>query len=595
MKADAATPTAHLVKQGVRFARDFAAFANGDGVRGAALAGLAAAFEGVGLMLLVPLLSIVTSSNDDSGWIRQTVVRLLDGVGAETRTARLSLLLAIFVTLVVVRAVVVARRDLMLARLQTGFIEQIRVRVARSLAMAPWQIVSRLQHARVTHLMSGDIQRIASVTNFFVQFLAMLVVILFQIGVALLLAPALSAIALALIAIGAVGGFLALARAREFGAQLTRMGIALMHETTQFLGGLKLAAGQNRQTDFIDEFERSVAALKQQQIAFIRQQMSVRFLASVITGLVGALVAFVGLIVLHTPAAVLIAMLLLFARLSGPVMQVSQAVQQFAHALPAFEEVCQLEQELSATQVLRPCHGAGLIGQGAIVFRDVNFHYQQTKPSEPGAVTGLDLTIAPGSFVGVTGPTGAGKTTFADLLVGLLEPQSGEIAIGGTPLRGPAAVMWREHVSYVAQDPYLFRDTIRRNLLWARPQASERELWDALAIAGADRQVRRLESGLDTMLGERGGLISGGERQRLCLARAVLRQPWLYVLDEATSAIDVAGEREILERLARLDPRPTIVMIAHRNESLALCDRILRFQSGTCVTDALAAPDLAAT
>ena len=135
-------------------------------------------------------------------------------------------------------------------------------------------------------------------------------------------------------------------------------------------------------------------------------------------------------------------------------------------------------------------------------------------------MVGLSLAIEPGTFVGVTGPTGAGKTTFADLLVGLIEPQSGAVSVGGTWLRGAAAVSWRDHISYVAQDPYLFRDTIRRNLLWARPQASEDDLWDALTIAGADALVRRMEAGLDTVLGERGGLISGGERQRLCLARA---------------------------------------------------------------------------
>jgi ABC-type uncharacterized transport system YnjBCD ATPase subunit len=136
--------------------------------------------------------------------------------------------------------------------------------------------------------------------------------------------------------------------------------------------------------------------------------------------------------------------------------------------------------------------------------------------------------------LGVSGPTGAGKTTFADLLIGLMEPDAGEITVGGTPLRGTTAVTWRDHVSYVVQDPYLYRDTIRRNLLWANPQATDAEIWNALAVACADEFVLSLKSGLETVLGERGTLISGGERQRLCLARAVLRRPWLFVLDEAT-------------------------------------------------------------
>jgi ATP-binding cassette subfamily C protein len=135
----------------------------------------------------------------------------------------------------------------------------------------------------------------------------------------------------------------------------------------------------------------------------------------------------------------------------------------------------------------------------------------------------------------------------------------------------------------MVQDPYLFRETIGRNLLWANPQASDAEVWDALAIAGVDDFVASLPAGLDTVLGERGTLISGGERQRLCLARAVLRRPFLFVLDEATSAIDVPAERKIIKAMLDLKPRPTIVMIAHREQSLDFCDRSL--QNGRTVAD----------
>ena len=575
---DSAISNVSFAKQATGFVRDFAVFARGQGVWAAALAVVAALFEGVGLVLLVPLLAIVTSSDAHPGWISRTVLHALDLAGAETRIARLSVLLGIFAALLVVRALVSARRDTTLAKLRIGFVEDVRSQVARRLAAAPWPIVSRLQHARVTHLMSGDIQRIGSAANFMVQFLAAIVLMVFQIAIAILLAPALTAVAIALIAIGAVASLAMLGRAHDLGGKLSRTGMALMHETTQFLGALKLAAGQNRQADFVNEFESSLAELKCQQFAFILQQSRSRLAATVISGLVGALIAFVGLAVFDTPPAILITMLLVFARISAPAMQITQAAQQFAHTLPAYAEVRQLERDLSVPDQARSKMSAAMT-PGRIEFRDVSFRYEQSR-QPGGAITGLNLTIEAGAFVGVSGPTGAGKTTFADLLIGLLQPQSGTITVGGTPLNEATAVSWRDHIGYVAQDPYLFRDTIRRNLLWANPHASEAELWDALAVAGADDLVSGMETGLDTVLGERGTLVSGGERQRLCLARAVLRHPWLLLLDEATSAIDVAMERKILKAIAGLQPRPAIVMIAHRDESLSFCDRIIRLQDG---------------
>ena len=132
-------------------------------------------------------------------------------------------------------------------------------------------------------------------------------------------------------------------------------------------------------------------------------------------------------------------------------------------------------------------------------------------------------------------------------------PQGGRVSVAGTPLEGAVLKAWRDRISYVAQDAFLFHDTVRRNLAWANPAANEQDMWDALDLANAGTLVRGMEHGLDTVVGERGTLMSGGERQRLALARAMLRKPRLLILDEATSAIDIAGEHEILQALARAD------------------------------------------
>jgi ATP-binding cassette subfamily C protein len=261
-----------LLRQAIAFVQDFAAFAGLSGVMAAALAVLAASFEGVGLLLMVPLLSLITSSDTGTGWTHRLLAQVFEIASAQTRTARLSLLLGLSAGLVIIRAIIVARRNIMLAQIEIGFIQTVRARLAGRLAAAPWPVVSRLQHARVTHLMSGDIHRIGGATHYMVQFAATLVIIGAQVVIAFVLAPSLTAVALFLIAIGAAVGFVMLRRAHDFGARLSRMGIALMHETSQFLGGLKLAAGQNRQANFVAEFQDSLERLKHEQLAYTRQE-----------------------------------------------------------------------------------------------------------------------------------------------------------------------------------------------------------------------------------------------------------------------------------------------------------------------------------
>ncbi|HEY0302718.1 MAG TPA: ABC transporter ATP-binding protein, partial [Rhizomicrobium sp.] len=296
------------------------------------------------------------------------------------------------------------------------------------------------------------------------------------------------------------------------------------------------------------------------------------------------------------PRTVLIVLLLVVARMVGPLGQVQQSVQQIAFALPAYRSVTELERDLAALPGEASAAPAAVARlDGPIAFQNVSFRYAGQSAGQGGdeparGLAHIDLVIRPGDLIGVAGPSGAGKTTFADLLVGLLSPQRGQISVGGVVLDSAALPVWRESLAYISQDPFLFHDTVRRNLSWACPQAGEGALWQALEIAGAETLVRGMPQGLDTIVGERGALMSGGERQRIALARAILRRPHLMVLDEATGALDAAGEQEIVARLRTLLPRPTIVMIAHRAETIALCDRVLRFEAGRCVGDMAASP-----
>jgi ATP-binding cassette subfamily C protein len=200
-------------------------------------------------------------------------------------------------------------------------------------------------------------------------------------------------------------------------------------------------------------------------------------------------------------------------------------------------------------------------------------------------VRDVTLDIAPGEFVGIVGPSGSGKTTLIDLLASLLHPQLGSMHIGNVPLSRSQALHWRRHIAYVGQEAFLINDTIRANLVWGCQPQDDATLWRALEQAEIAGTVRAMPLGLDTMLAERGLRLSGGERQRIALARALLRQPSLLILDEASNAIDIATEHKIMTRLAAMDPRPIILIVAHRTETLRVCTRQIMVADGRVVAD----------
>ena len=580
-KANTNVTTGTLFARAAEFVCDFVRYSGRRGVVAAVCVGLGALLESVGVVLLVPILAVVLDTGRKSSWQETLSARLFALTGAETHLQRLALLLCVFAVLMVVRAAVLSKRDVTLAQLQIGFVEELRSRITRQLAWARWDVVARLRHSRISYLMSSDIQSIGSATSFLLQCTVSLTILVTQCALAFVLAPILASFAIVLLAAGAIALGVVLRKARAMGQFVTGSNLSLMNSTAQFLGGIKLAVSQNLQDRFVDEFHATLHKLTTRQIEYSRQRTNARLAATTMSALVGALAVWIGFGVLNVAPSLLLAVLFLLARMNGPAMQIQQGAQQFAISLPAYEKIKELGSELTAAAPDGPRQAARDIPSGPIVFREVSFSYAGNGDTAASPVLhNVNATIATGSFVGICGASGAGKTTFADLLVGLFPPQGGEVSVGGVPLRGALLAAWRDRISYVSQDPFLFYDTIRRNLLWAAPGAGEEDLWNALRLAGAEQLVRGMADGLETVVGERGTLVSGGERQRLALARAVLRRPRLLVLDEATNAIDIASEQEILQRLIALVPRPTIVLIAHRIESVRLCDRILELDAG---------------
>ncbi len=216
----------------------------------------------------------------------------------------------------------------------------------------------------------------------------------------------------------------------------------------------------------------------------------------------------------------------------------------------------------------------------ALTFHNLRFRYPTRHVP---ALDGFDLDVGPGERVAIVGPSGAGKSTVVSLLMRYFDPDAGQICLGGNDIRDFSLAHLRSLIGVVAQDTYLFHGTVRDNLLLARFDATEDEIERAVSAAQASEFIERLPQGLDTVVGERGLKLSGGQRQRIAIARALLKDAPVLILDEPTSSIDAANEAAITEALGRLTRGRTTLVIAHRLSTVRDADRIVVMESARVV------------
>ncbi len=214
--------------------------------------------------------------------------------------------------------------------------------------------------------------------------------------------------------------------------------------------------------------------------------------------------------------------------------------------------------------------------RGAVEFRNVYFSYD----SEKNALNGVNFTVEPGEMIGLVGHSGAGKSTLINLITRFYDPNDGEIMIDGYDSRDIQVKALRQQVGVVLQDPFLFQGTVAENIGYSKPGASRMEIIAAAKAANAHGFILKFPDGYDTMVGERGARVSGGERQRISIARAILKNPRVLILDEATSSVDTETESKIQEALERLIQGRTVFAIAHRLSTLKYADRLVVLKDG---------------
>ncbi|MDQ6943026.1 MAG: ABC transporter ATP-binding protein/permease, partial [Candidatus Eremiobacteraeota bacterium] len=317
---------------------------------------------------------------------------------------------------------------------------------------------------------------------------------------------------------------------------------------------------------------------------FIASIMAMVIIGPAVVWLVGGWLAIASAVTIGT----IVTFVMYLGRLYAPASSLASVQVQIVSALAVFERIFEyldMEPEgvVQADAPAKPVAASGVLRdvRGEIVFDDVHFAYTP----ERTALDGISFRIPPGRMAAFVGPSGAGKTTITQLVPRFYDPQSGAIRVDGHDIRDVTLASLRENVGIVTQETYLFHDTIKANLLYARQDATETEVIAAARAANIHEFVASLPDGYDTIVGERGHKLSGGERQRLAIARVLLKNPRILILDEATSALDSGNEAAIQAALIPLMEGRTSLVIAHRLSTILNADVIFVVEHGRIVEE----------
>jgi len=357
----------------------------------------------------------------------------------------------------------------------------------------------------------------------------------------------------------------------------------VMQRVVQILSGIKVIKAFGAEDLERDAFEAEVMRYFRRAMSVVRNRVYSRALVELVSQAVMIAVVFLGIwAVIGEFWGLTLGTLMAFSFVSGSLYRPLKALTQVWNAIhdatPSAERIFEV---IDADEEVRDEPDALAITRisSGIRFRDVVFHYGREE-----VLRGLNLDIPAGQTVALVGPTGAGKTTVADLVLRFHDPESGAVEFDGVDARKIARKSLRDLCAVVTQDPFLFDTTILENIRYGRPGASFAEVVEAARAANAHDFIEKLPQGYETPVGELGGQLSGGQRQCITVARAILRDPQILILDEPTSALDAKSEQVVQEAIANLMKGRTVLVIAHRLSTVQSAHKIAVLENGVIST-----------
>ena len=511
---------------------------------------------GISIVMLVPMLGLLKVSTGSVSLLKLLMLPLQD----LSPVIQIAVMIGVYFMLIVLKAYL----GWLLKIRQSEFLEEyslnLRQELYHTVSTAMWEQLAAEKQTDTIDLFTAQCSQVSQGVSMIIALLSSAVTAFVSLGIALWLSLPVTVLVLIF-----GGGFAWVFRhlmkeSKHYGDEMIRINRVMYYELYSQLRSIKEVRSYGVQKEHAHLFEEISRSAKDAKLKFMRQQAFPSMLYSVAAAGMIAGIFLICVLLFHMDTACLMVLVYVFTRLWPVFGGFISTITTIQTVVPAYEKLMEALQTFSAEKS-EQMQMVPIPFEKKIEFRNVCFAYQGNGES---ILYNVNFSLKKGSITALMGRSGAGKTTIADLLMGFLKPTSGEILIDGVALSDDNLSGWRHNLGYIPQEPLILNATVRENLQRFHPTATQMEMEKALKKAYIWNVVENLPQGMDTVLGDGGIRLSGGERQRIVLARVLLGNPRLIVMDEATSAMDYESEMAVRNAIRDLDEQVTILIIAHR-------------------------------
>jgi ATP-binding cassette subfamily C protein len=524
--------------------------------------------NGISVVMLIPMLDVINISGTDMG-IFSFAVSLFSNM---PYSIRILVLLLVYIALMLFVSLVNRYMAIYNTRFVQRYVKQLRLSVYDAVIDADWEVLTAQKHEDLLNSFTNETSQISNAITIFPVLISIIIAAVTQLSIAFALNVPLTAIVLL------VGGIFFFSFRRFFDIA-RKNGERMRIANRRYLGEIKnqLDSIKEIKSYGVEETHKEMLheVLNEYEDANIkRTRMSTlpTLLFSMSSTVLIAIIFYIANVMLKVDTVELLLIVYIFARIWPVFSKFHREVQNLYNALPSFDNVRNIMDTLGKTEAEKPGREGHIELHNEIVFDNVTFSYSS---SDEKILKNTTFSIKANSITAIRGKSGVGKSTIVDLLMGLLKPVGGTISIDSEVLDTDNLRAWRKSIGYMPQEPIILNKSIRENITRFNPSTSDGDIIEALEKAQALGFINKLPEGLDTMMGNKGIRLSGGEKQRIALGRALVSRPSVLILDEATSSLDRENEGNILEILKSLKDSVTVIVIAHRDSTVAEADYII--------------------